>query len=577
MEKCEPFKNEIKKYNSKKFELEKIPLFKDNIFKIKVSKKSLNIDKKIESEESLITNLFTEKFGPNFFKEYSFLDDLKAIFGKNILNISHINPAKKDDNMLKDIINKKKKKKNVKRKLSTRINMGSMTYLNLRENLVSNKSILNDKLFYLSKNFEISRKQKDIVKDYIKQNKKNLTLYNNKISNSSKNSKINSKDEKENEFIKIENNEEDTIINRDRNYKIKKLLAIKNKNQSLSQHKIKIPKKLIKFKKTLIINRNNENINLDTLSSNNHRNFETEKKNDEPIKSNPLLLYKSNISNKYKNASNFSNSETNFYNQQISNFVIPKINDETHESEQSKLRTFYMKNNMSDAEINNIINNNFKSLSTNETNRELNYPRRIYNKYNSLNNTSSNFFPKKFKTKFYNDTKLLNNFINKCNKNLVKIINSNLTKKIEIDKVKIMKKKDNDKLVRALTEKNLSNKVLKKINKQNRTIKSVLKMSQNDDRKLSTNENIEEKFFLQNYKNMKDDTALFFIGKLFNTKNIRFHLNDIKKQRNEKNKKIQKDKILRIKRKLNTNNYLIQKFKFNLMLKNSQNSTCDEI
>ena len=354
-------------------------------------------------------------------------------------------------------------------------------------------------------------------------------------------------------------------------------MAIKKKNQSLSQHKIKIPKKLIKFKKTLIINRNNENINLDTLSSNNHRNFETEKKNDEPIKSNPLLLYKSNISNRYKNASNFSNSETNFYNQQISNFVIPKINDETHESEQSKLRTFYMKNNMSDAEINNIINNNFKSLSTNETNRELNYPRRIYNKYNSLNNTSSNFFPKKFKTKFYNDTKLLNNFINKCNKNLVKIINSNLTKKIEIDKVKIMKKKDNAKLVRALTEKNLSNKVLKKINKQNRTIKSVLKMSQNDDRKLSTNENIEEKFFLQNYKNMKDDTALFFIGKLFNTKNIRFHLNDIKKQRNEKNKKIQKDKILRIKRKLNTNNYLIQKFKFNLMLKNSQNSTCDEI
>ena len=567
----------MKKYNSKKFELEKIPMFKENIFKIKVSKKSLNIDKRITNEESLITNLFTEKFGPNFFKEYSFLDDLKAIFGNNISNVSHINIGKQDDNILKDIINKKKKKKTVKKELSTRINMGSMTYLNLRENLVSNKSILNDKLFFLSKNFAISTKEKDIMKDYIKQNKKNLTLYNNKMKNSSKNSKISSKDEKDNEFIKIEDNEEDTIFNRDRNYKIKKLLAIKNKKQSLSQQKINIPKKLIKLKKNLIINRNNENINLDTLSSNNHQNFETEKKNDEPLKSNPLLLYKSNISNRYKNSSNFSNSESNFYNPQISKFIVPKINDIAPESEETKLRTFYMKKNMSDTDISNIINNNFKSLSTNETNKELNYPRRIFNKYNSLNNTSSNFFPKKFKTKFYHDTKLLKNFINKCNKNLVKIINSNFTKKIEIDKVKIMKKKDNANLVRALTEKNLSNKVLKKINKQNRTIKSVLKMSQNDDRKLRTNENMEEKFFIKNYKNMKDDAALFFIGKLFNTKNIRFHLNDIKKQRNEIKKKIEKDKILRIKRKLNTNNYIIRKFKFNLMLKNSQNSTSDDI
>ena len=555
-------KNNIQKKNSKIFELEKIPLFKENIFKIKISKNALNIDKKIKRDKSLITNLFTERCFYDF-QEKSLLDELNAIFGNYSENISYINTGNKDDNNLEDITKRnKKKKKKVKKELSTRINMGSMTYLNLRENLVSNKSILNDKLFYLSKNFEISKKEKDVVSDFIKQNKKNLTIYNNNKMN--------------NDYIKIENNLEDTIINKDRNYKIKKLLSIKNGGEALSQREIKVPKKLIKFKKTLINNRNTENINTDTLISNNHQNFETSNKKDHPSILNPLLLYKSNISNKYKNSSNFSDSENNFYNTQLSNFVIPKINDMSSETENKKLRTFYIKKNMSDTEISNIINNNCKSLSTNETNKEQNYPKKIFEKYISLNNTTSNYFPKKFKTKIYNDTKLLNNFTNKCNKNLVKIINSNFTKKIETDEIKIRKKEENIKLVRALTGKKSFKKIMKKFNKQNKTIKSVLKMSQNDDRKLSTNKNVEEKFFFNNYKNMNDDTALSFIGKLFNTKNIRFHLNDIKKQRNEIKKKIEKDKIKRIKKKVDVNDYLIKKYKFKLKLKISQNSTSDE-
>ena len=80
------------------------------------------------------------------------------------------------------------------KELSTRINMGNMTYLNLRENMVSNKSLMNDKLFYLSKNLSISSKEKDVISNFVTKNKKNYLIYNNKVLNSKKD-KINKKEE----------------------------------------------------------------------------------------------------------------------------------------------------------------------------------------------------------------------------------------------------------------------------------------------------------------------------------------------------------------------------------------------
>ena len=78
-----------------------------------------------------------------------------------------------------------------KKELNTKINMGNMTFLNLRANIVSNKSLFNDKLFYLSKNFSISDTEKDIMTNINKRAKKNITLYNKNLSNLNKSKKFN--------------------------------------------------------------------------------------------------------------------------------------------------------------------------------------------------------------------------------------------------------------------------------------------------------------------------------------------------------------------------------------------------
>ena len=164
---------------------EKIPLCRDNIMKQTISKKpDILIDSQIEQKESIIHNLFLTKFGPNFFKKDKIIDEFKIMFGKYLLNIAELNldKNKKEGEKMK----KKKKKKVNQKELSTRINMGNMTYLNLRENMVSNKSLMNDKLFYLSKNLSISNKEKDVISNFVTKNKKNYLIYNNKVLNSKK-------------------------------------------------------------------------------------------------------------------------------------------------------------------------------------------------------------------------------------------------------------------------------------------------------------------------------------------------------------------------------------------------------
>ena len=52
-----------------------------------------------------------------------------------------------------------------------------------------------------------------------------------------------------------------------------------------------------------------------------------------------------------------------------------------------------------------------------------------------------------------------------CNKRLVKIIDCNILKKIKTNSIEEMKRKDNLQLVKALIDKKLSKKILKKYNK----------------------------------------------------------------------------------------------------------------
>ena len=564
--------NNKKENKSFLYKREYIPIIREGVMKQSISKKNdIRLDEKIENKKSIISNLFIQKFGPNFFNKYRFIDEFKTMFGKYLLDINGLN---NNNYSIKDIILKRKKKKISKKELNTKINIGNMTFLNLRTNNVSNKSLFNDKLFYLSKNFSISDTEKDIMTNINKRAKKNITLYNKNLSNLNKSKKYNQILTTNNKEIINKKNSSEIIDNSD-NKKKKKIIH----GNSSSQKNIVLHKKFINLKKYLISNKNNKDKTFGNSSSNNQQYYETEKTNNNNLFSNPLLLYNNNISNKYQkkdenNTNSLSSiSQTEVYNPKISNFILSKYNNFSLESE-GKIKSPYITKNMSDSEIsNNIINNYYKSLSTNETNGENKNNKKISTTINSAINLNTKINFKIFKTNIDNQTNLLNKYMNKCNKRLVKIIDGNLRKKIETNEVKIIKRKHNANLVKDLLDKNISKKILKKYNKSMKTIKPVLKMSQNDEKDLNKNKdkNADKNYFLNNYKNMDDNLALFYVGELYNTKNIKLQLKEIVEKRNELKNKIEKEKLLRIKQKLNTNSFTIRKIRFRIMRINEKN------
>ena len=544
---------------------EKIPLYRDNIMKQTLSKKfDIYLDTKIDEKKSIIHDLLVSNFGPNIFKKDKVIDEFKLMFGKYLLNLSAINT----DNKLNNLNDNGKKKKTIDEKeLTTKINMGNMTYLDFRENIVSKKSLMNDKLFYMSKNLMVSNKEKDILSKFLPSNKKKSKIYNNKIfdSNKANNENINEQKIAETKNPKQNKEQEDNSI------------SIKPFNNSLSQQNILNHKNIINLKKHLINNKNKEENDPETLTSNNQNYFETEKQNNNQLLSNPLFLYnKSCIKNKYETKNDntysfFSNSQTHFYRPQFSNFFIPKFNTKNLESEKTQLKPLHLLKNFSDTEISdNMINNQCKSLSTNETNRDKYVHKNNMKRYNSLINLYSKEVLKRFKYNFLYKANLLNKNMKQNNKRLVKIIDYNKGKKIKTDTKQEKKRIDNINLVKSLVDKKTSKKILSKFYKEGKNFKQILKMSQEDDKNINRNKKVELKYFLKNYKNMEDNIALYFVGDLFNTKNIKFQLKEYQEQRNAIKEKMEKEEINRIKKRLITNSYLIRKKRFILMSKNNK-------
>ena len=186
---------------------------------------------------------------------------------------------------------------------------------------------------------------------------------------------------------------------------------------------------------------------------------------------------------------------------------------------------------------------------------------KLNNNYKSI----STYDKKKFKEDFNKNANLLNNFINKSNKRLVKLIDHNFTKKIERNVLKQAQRKENINLIKSIMDKKITKKIIRNINKQKKIAKSVLSMSQKDENLLKNNKKSEEKYFIENVINMEDDVALFYIGKLFNTKYIKFPIKEYNKKRLEIKKKKENEKYLEIKNRLDSNNELINKYKFKLI------------
>ena len=523
---------------------EKIPFFGEEIMKNSILKNNaIFLHSKIENNKSKIYNLILDRFGHNFFKESNKLEDYKNTTGKNSMNI-----GRKSHNFIK--IKKKtiKQKKNEilkEKELNTKINMGSMTYLNLKDVMVSNKYLLNDKIFQLSKNLSISNSKKDVISEYIKNNKK----------------------KSENDKIKNNQNSNEKININNKN--------IKKNNFSLSQQNFSIPKKYFNLKKYLI---NNNNINSESLSKNDQINIETEKNNNNFPSTNRILSYKykaNQIDEIKKNInlnSILSNSQTDFNSSKISNSLIPKYNDTFHENEESKMQSLYLPIDMNETDINNhIIYNKYKCLSTNETNETNKVNKNHILRNNSLINLSSALYIKnKFTKNLYKKTDLLKNLMTKNNNRLVKLIDRNFQKKINSNSVKEINRKEQFKLIKAVFGDKNTNKIIKKYKKLDKKIKPILKMSQKDENQLITKKNLNKKFFLKNYKNMEDNWALTFVGKLYNTKYIKFQLKEFRDKRKEIEKKIEKENLDKIRKKIILNNIKLEKIKYILLDKKNK-------
>ena len=545
--------NNNKEENSNLYAKENLPIITPNLIKLKSpTNTKIKLDLIIKQNKSIIHDLFIKTFGPRFFKKNSFIDDLKYIFGENILDISEITTDSQEEEkpIKKIIVPKKKELKYDEKSLSNRIRMGSMTYLNLMENTVSKKALFNDKLFYLSKNFLISKKNKKEINDIQNPKKENSkNNLNNKINNLKR--------------IKIKSvlkNKKGSNININEIVKSRKIKLIRN---SISQQNINTNQNtnVINLKKHLINNNLKKENELETISPNNQQYFATEEIN------NNININKITGENKYSNMNtNFSNTQNDFFNSEIFNNINPKDDKISIEIDANKIKPIYIDNNLSEADIkNNIINNNYKSISTYETNKDAQSPKKIFKKYNSLINLNTFYNKKKFKEDFNKNANLLNNFINKSNKRLVKLIDHNFTKKIERNVVKQAQRKENINLIKSIMNKKIQKKIIRNINKQKKIAKSVLSMSQKDENLLKNNKKSEEKYFIENVINMEDDVALFYIGKLFNTKYIKFPIKEYNKKRLEIKKKKENEKYLEIKNRLDSNNELINKYKFKLI------------
>ena len=135
-------------YNEEEIE----PIFYHNIMTQKINKKlDIILSKEITKRKKIIYDLFQNKFGSNFIeKKPESLNNLESLMGKYLFS-SKSKFLKKFFPKLYDKFFHRKKID--LEKLKSKINMGSMMYLNLRNHIVSNKSLINDKIFYISKNF----------------------------------------------------------------------------------------------------------------------------------------------------------------------------------------------------------------------------------------------------------------------------------------------------------------------------------------------------------------------------------------------------------------------------------------
>ena len=586
------------------------PIFYQDIMTQTINKKlDIILSNEISKKKEIIYDLYKNSFGQNVVEKKSkSLNRFELLFGKYLFSPRSNFLQKNFPRLHNKFFHKKKIDLE---KLKSKINIGQMMYFNLRKYLVSNKSLINDKLFYISKNFTTNN-DKDVVSNLYFKFKKNALKRKHKgyksttTSNcysSSKSllnfgdlSRVNSNkselklkiiDEKELDFNNSKNVSGDEqkegkkiVFNvaRLENGKKPKINIDNQENFSKTQNNFYYNGRNKNFIKYKTLNKKNKNDN----SINNENSINTSPKflnrydsseiNDNKYKkfylSNPYYMYNSNIfkrnKNKYKEKTpkseivkmknDNSNSKIIFKAKNSGNIFSPFSTLSTFKNKDSsslfdsnsniivvspKNKTISSFNNIKT--INNIEEKEKDDLSkdiTNIDNAELAKIKNIKKNICTLSekNSFDKYLKKKtknFKNRINSEVKVLNNCTNKCNKKLIKLIDKNFILNSK-QKQNNKNKNDNFDITKLLLDDKIPKKVFIKYAKNQKTIKPVFKKTVNDLTKFGKiNKELGQQSFIKNINNFNTELALYFIGKLFPTKHIKFRLKEYERKREE--------------------------------------------
>ena len=315
------------------------PAFYHSIMNQKINKKiDIILPHEITKKKKIIYDLFQKKFGPNFLeKKPESLNHFESLLGKYFFS-SKSKFLKKYFPKIYDKIFKDKKVD--LERLKSKINIGSTMYLTLRKNLVSNKSLINDKLLQISKNYS-TKVEKDLVSNLYFKFKKNAAKKIRKKKISKKISEKNSSSRKSLNFgniSKVNSNELESIEEQNNNDKFREEIKIdleRNKNHnkfihnSYNSYNFKTHnnfycrnKNIVKFKTSLLKDKSKNKQNLKALSFKNFDKKVSSELNTDKYKKyylqNPFYIYNSNIynrnKNKYKTFNSDNTTSTNNFN-----------------------------------------------------------------------------------------------------------------------------------------------------------------------------------------------------------------------------------------------------------------------
>ena len=423
-------------------------LYDNYLLHILEKNKSIKINKEIKNKKQEITTMFRDKFGPNFLnvKPDSLLL-FEKLFGRCLFDpdsqfLSHF------PKLRKKFINERKISE---LKLKDKINMGQMLFFELRGKGKKQTQYLDmakERQFAVSKNFE-SSPTKDVVqagyyqKTFWEKNKQKLRKYfeknmfrsadyfigeeNEDYINLQENS-----NEGQSSIAKNEENENESDSNTSlNNSNIKNAKEKNNGSNKLDMDKTKGKNSKENKLELKLFSRDEENNKKKNKETKNFRNKTTEKNDEKIISSNKNknsipILHPNHLKIKSRNLNNLHGilGNTIHYNNGSYNISYTKIN-ESNSNNSNFLNT--MNNfNLSSRGFPSKLNNYKKYLSNN-----------IFQKKKIVSLKNKHY---KFKNKLSNQITKLNDCTNKCNTELIKIIDINNDDNYEEKKKKFKNK-----------------------------------------------------------------------------------------------------------------------------------------